>query len=428
MHRRNGKRQRGFLLLTSLFLVAGLLTLTTVGLTRSMTELSSASLFVAKTQAFHNADAGLDFVLWEYNGSGGNFLPAEGWSAISCPADFPPKARCVRQTIPLSTGNCTVTIHGWNRYAPVVTLIGSALPSANTATVEATLWWPRSGLPHAMFGDIWVKVQSQGKTDSYDASLPYDPATAQPHGDVATNSLANGSVDISGVLSTTVSGDASIGPGGDPNLGVEVSGAGATLTGAKLNLSEDIFLEPVVMPSCDAAHELGALRLIAGEVRELEPGTWCADSIVMDGPTSRLYTTGPVKLFVRDYVSVQYGSKIESDGGPSVRPERLQIYLKWKGANIPSMDPNIYSFCSGRRVCIDNSVMPDHAQVTATLYGADAYIQLFSYTEWYGAVVGQHVIGSSGRVHHADNLGALTTPYGTGPHVGKARVASWRQL
>ena len=52
--------QRGFFFLIALFTMAGLLTLTTVGMGRSMTDLVVANRFVEKHQAFHLAEAGLD--------------------------------------------------------------------------------------------------------------------------------------------------------------------------------------------------------------------------------------------------------------------------------------------------------------------------------------------------------------------------------
>lgn len=55
--------RRGFVFMTSLLMLAGMATLVTLGLTRSMTELSASSRYVANQQAFHLAEAGLEAAL-----------------------------------------------------------------------------------------------------------------------------------------------------------------------------------------------------------------------------------------------------------------------------------------------------------------------------------------------------------------------------
>ena len=57
------KQQKGFILLTALVVLAGLTTLTSVMMTRSITELSAANRFVEEQQAFHLAEAGVDDTL-----------------------------------------------------------------------------------------------------------------------------------------------------------------------------------------------------------------------------------------------------------------------------------------------------------------------------------------------------------------------------
>ena len=80
-----GQRQGGFILITAALIVAGLLTLTQVGLTRTMVNVSAANLFVARQQAFEAAEGGIDEALVNpavYNKAGTTlsgqiFTPAE---------------------------------------------------------------------------------------------------------------------------------------------------------------------------------------------------------------------------------------------------------------------------------------------------------------------------------------------------------------
>ena len=58
-----GQRQGGFILITAALIVAGLLTLTQVGMTRSIVNLSATNLFVDRQKAFHLAEGGIDEAL-----------------------------------------------------------------------------------------------------------------------------------------------------------------------------------------------------------------------------------------------------------------------------------------------------------------------------------------------------------------------------
>lgn len=69
----------GFLLLSALLFVAGIATLMTVGLSRSMGEMLAANRGAAGYQAFHLAEAGIDEAIAELVLGGGDFLEAEDW-------------------------------------------------------------------------------------------------------------------------------------------------------------------------------------------------------------------------------------------------------------------------------------------------------------------------------------------------------------
>ena len=56
----DGAQQKGFVLISAILTMAGLLALTQVGLTRSLVERFAANLFVARQQAFEIAAFGVD--------------------------------------------------------------------------------------------------------------------------------------------------------------------------------------------------------------------------------------------------------------------------------------------------------------------------------------------------------------------------------
>lgn len=58
--RQRPRPSEGFLLITSLFVITGLISLVSIGLTRSITDMQVTNRLVAGTQAFHAAEAGID--------------------------------------------------------------------------------------------------------------------------------------------------------------------------------------------------------------------------------------------------------------------------------------------------------------------------------------------------------------------------------
>ena len=107
-------RNRGFLFLTALFVVTGMLSLTLLGLSRSVIDLRSASWYGAEQRAFHLAEAGVDEAIMEIekggiDGVAKNFSTVDGWTDISTNASLCPSGKTCKRKTPFLTGEANMS-------------------------------------------------------------------------------------------------------------------------------------------------------------------------------------------------------------------------------------------------------------------------------------------------------------------------------
>lgn len=171
--------RQGFLLVTTMLVIAGLIILTTVGLTRSATELLSTSQFAAGQQAFQEAEAGIDTAIYELNHGAAFVLPS--W--IKSDAQGTPLLDANGQRLPCAAGQpCTgtfsssrgtsvVTISDIATPWPTVTVTGvsSAMPSMSRRLLVNGSTAPETLGDYALFAGKLLFFS--GESDSYDSRL-----------------------------------------------------------------------------------------------------------------------------------------------------------------------------------------------------------------------------------------------------------------
>ena len=122
----------GFVLITALLVVSGLMTLSIVGLERSMGELNAARRSLAISQAFHLSEAGLDEALHEFAANGGAFV-GNGWgTGGTCTGN----CRSKTSNWPLGAQS-TVTVDDITAAFPSITVLTTAAEAQQR--IEATL-------------------------------------------------------------------------------------------------------------------------------------------------------------------------------------------------------------------------------------------------------------------------------------------------
>ena len=380
-----GQRQGGFILITAALIVAGLLTLTQVGMTRSLVDLSAANRFIAKQQAFHLAEAGIDRSLRELKKASGPF-PSPWVSANSDTACGTPP--CYR----LIDGNLTVLVSDADGPLATVTSTGN---TSTPQTLEVIAEIPQGrAFQQAVFGKTEVRLRG-GFVDSYDSTLgAYTPAPAVGNrgqdGDVRTNSTAT---DMLRLEDVTVSGDVWVGAGGVASVVIEKIGA-VSISGLQDSSPVNLSLPPVTIPS-SLAH-LGDLTLGGGENRVLPAGSyWYYNIVAEDGST--LTTSGAVTLYLSGGLDFR-GDKI---GGAGNVPANLSIRVSG-GNNIDFRSTEFYG----------------------TVYAPEARVRFEDGGAMFGAVAAEEFRAENGSKLHYDK--AAENLVAAGP--SEVTVRLWRKF
>jgi Tfp pilus assembly protein PilX len=287
--------RRGFFLVWSLLVVAGLTAVTAAGLNRSSTEHTAASRFIHVTQAFSLAEAGLDCAARQFRTTNSNATIA---------------ATC--SVSPVSWGTVTVTIDPPPAGSDLrfLTCTGRVTSTDTQSVLRATLRRTTlSPFQQAVYGarqigtGTGVAVMSGALLDSYDSRLgAYGGANVGSQADVRTNSTYNNPWTDKAIAvafgGAQIRGSAYAPAGG----GIFQEIPGTSITGTVgLQPQMESFAAPVppVAPTLPAGcTNLGNLLVDGGDVIRTE-SVLCADSItVTNGHTlslpnvQTLYITG----------------------------------------------------------------------------------------------------------------------------------------
>ena len=201
------RHERGFLMITSLMLLSLCLTFSSIGMTRSMTELSSTRRYLASQQAFHAAEAALDEAIAEFK-TNYNFSSDNGWSnltltdpvndqqnILNCKlAGTTTVTRCVSKNV-TSLGGATSTAIVVNPDGVQPIIRGQGTVGTVSKTLQVTVGGI-SGFIAAFGASDYIDLGevSPLSTDSYDSRLgAYNALLAGgsrnigSHGDLLTN-------------------------------------------------------------------------------------------------------------------------------------------------------------------------------------------------------------------------------------------------
>lgn len=173
--------RRGFLTILVLFTLTGIAMITTTGLTRTMREQLAARAYVARQQALHLAEAGIDEALWEFQESGGTFTLGappigEGWEEFDDPALAPPAFPCATpdacRAKTLLTGATVVVI---NRAGPTPAIMATAEAGVVSQRLYVTVARRQTGFELGLFGANYLQIGGTGggtsMVDSYNSAV-----------------------------------------------------------------------------------------------------------------------------------------------------------------------------------------------------------------------------------------------------------------
>ncbi len=229
---RRRRQSKGIIIILTLMTLAGLMLLTTVGLSRSLTDLQVAQQTAATTRAFHVAETGIDVAVVDLANGG-----CEAGKLSFGHGSF----KCAISVLALPANSGTYKIFA-TQLAPAPSekwkLIAEGTVQSLTESVTAYVTLtPLTVFQDALFGGNSVDIQGTIFTDSYDSSVgTYGqivngvPNKGLVQANIGTNSSAGGAVTFNEnnpANNSNVDGVVQTGSG-DPST-VAVTGADAPI-------------------------------------------------------------------------------------------------------------------------------------------------------------------------------------------------------
>jgi cytoskeletal protein CcmA (bactofilin family) len=302
------RHQKGSVFILSLFVTLILVILTGFYLTMIVSEHRMTSRLYSSTAAINLAEAGVERAIWELNYGGADFLSSEGWSGTD------PKVLTDTLQTPAgdTIGSYTVTVINYTGSNPEIEATGYApnqtSPQGQRSVKVKLQRAAQSLFSMAAFGIEGVRLDSGCLTDSYDSSLgSYDPSTAGSNGDIGTDSITAGAIDLDG----TVNGDAVVGPDGDPST--VISGSG-TITGTTSAAPSASNPSPVSPPSglpIQSDIVMGAYASItissSGQYAIIDLGK---ESVITIDSSANPDPTEPIQLYITDTLNFDRDSQM----------------------------------------------------------------------------------------------------------------------
>lgn len=272
----------------------------------------------------------------------------------------------------------------------------------------------------AVFADQLLGLSGSLQTDSYDSRLgAYDPnpgptQNVGQNGDVGTNSVALGGIDMSG-NSLYIDGQLKIGPDVANPTGVVTGFDASTISGGTspasdgqdvISMSTTMPLAPVVIPAGLTCNDL---TVNANDVLTLSPaggplgdGSYCYHDLEIEG-SGTFNSSGPVKV----YLTGELKSVGNTVVGTVSDPTRMIFYMST--ASIATIEGTI----SGT------------SDFYAGLYAPLATIAIGGNSKVFGAVTaGRVYVAGSAEIHYDEAMANITQE----PGFATTIPVAWREL
>lgn len=371
--------EKGMMLITTLGLVATVMTLSATMLTTSMIEIKAAERFQQRTVAFHWAEGAIDQTLV-------NLKSNNSYSGVPSTSGSGQVA---------GTYLSTVTALGNNVYKVSSTagITGTSSVSSQYRTLEAYVNLSPSPLfKKALFANQTIAMSGNARTGAFDfSSGTFNPtsSTILNEGHIGSNRSGANTIVLSG--NVKVQGDAAVGPGANLQTAIVTTGH-ATISGTESAAATTTVLDPVVV---SGGTNLGALTIIGDSTQTLAAGTYVVSSLLISG-NGRLNLTGNTTIYVTGNATIR-GNGI---GTASNLPSNLALKVKGTQVNL-----------SG------------NAPLYGTIYAPSSQVNISGHSAVYGAVIANWINHSgNGKVIFDTGLA------GSGGNFSSSQVTYWTEL
>ncbi len=289
-HRINN--EGGMILITTLLLSIIIIVFSTSLFARTFSEKKMLDFETNKIISFNLAEAGIDDAIYQlydnssYTGTGVDNPVTLGQGSYATVVTTPDPANNpnIRRIVAIGYApNNQSSSYGYQE---------------RTITTYLNLD-PQPLYKNAVFAQANINLTGDSKIDSYNSGLgDYGPGNMAGDGDIATNSAAEAAIDLKD--DTLVSGDAVIGPQGDTNTSIALSG-NAAITGNRLASSRAAKYDPVTVP--DGLIYSGDLSVSGSDIMPLPAGTYWYNEINISG-SGKLDLQGPVTIYATGDVDI----------------------------------------------------------------------------------------------------------------------------
>lgn len=393
--------RRGVFYMFALGTMVMLTILTASGLLRTAHDVQSSERSRSQQSALHLADAGIDQAMI-------NLRTADVGDDILIAI--------------LPSGQFALTVDLPSGDNQLVTSQGTA--ASEQRRVEAVIHRvARSIFEFALFGDQAVNVTGNAISDSYDSGAgTYDPDNHGHNGDVGTNAVTAGGIEIGG--SIFIDGQLAVGAGvEDPAAVVTVGGC----TDAPADCIAP-YVTGGTSPPSDSQDVVAQSAPFPMPPVVVPDGLTCGD-LTLNSGTTTLSPTGGVLgngTYCYHNLTVEGGAALTASGSVTVY---LTGELKARGNSIigDSSDPTrvVIKITSSGEATLEQGTITGSTEFYGAIYAPDATINISGNADIFGSVIAKQVdVTGSARIHYDEAMTARTDV----SNRFATSVVSWREL
>ncbi|MBI4358340.1 MAG: hypothetical protein HY584_03490 [Candidatus Omnitrophica bacterium] len=383
MRKEKIRKEKGIALVSSLSMISTVIVLTIGFMANGIAEIHAVRNFEARMSAFHLAEGALDQTIVRLRTN-------PSYSGL--PSTASSNSRNIGQyqttVTPSQTNPNIYTIQAKGQ---VLTSTGGSIQQERNITAVVELG-PAPKRPPYVFAEHTIQVSGNVVTDSYNSNNgTYQPQYAGQKGHIGSNRADGNTISLSG--NVQINGDAIIGPGGDPNTAIVLSG-NSNISGTQYAASSGTTLDPATVPG--GVSNSGGLSVNGNNTVTLPSGTYHYTSLTIEG-NGRLNTTGQTTIYVSGDVSIA-GNGITT------------------AQNLP---PNLTI-----KVVGDQTVtVSGNGNFYGSIYAPQARVNIYGNGELFGAVTGDSLaMSGDGKIHCDEAL----DDQGGGSATN--RMKSWQEL
>ncbi len=382
----SGWDEKGIILIASLALMSILALVATLSVTRIYTDIKISSNYKASVQSSYAAEAGYSHLIGAYLNNTNYFLAKDTATTIGLPATEPGTP---------NFGNNLVywfpsIIYDSNDPPQYVDVIshGKAWGTNSVEKIQVRITATSSSpFDYGIFGDEDITITGNGETNSYDSSTDPTASTLLSNGDVGTNDTGAGVIALSD--NAVINGDATVGPGGNPDTDITLSG-NAAVNGDTSAADSPKDMTPVTDPNPGGGTP-ETLSISGNNTKTISSGIYRLPNISISGNATG-EISGDVTLYLDGNTSISGNGKLKIlDGGSLTIYAARKVKISGNGIVNQNLNPRPEEcVLLGTSSCTSVTVS-GNGDLYAAIFAPAATCSFTGNGDIYGSLVGDTV-------------------------------------